>query len=189
MSARRVERIFAALAAGVVGTAAHAYPDGAPPGVTGGFGESTCAACHLGDPTAAPAVLEVEQLGERYEAGKTYAFELVLRAPQQRIAGFQATARFGGGHREGKQAGALKGDQDGVEVESVEGLEYVGHADVTRLPQTGDAARWQLRWVAPSTADSPVVFHFVAVAGDDDASPLGDRVYVLEHTLEPVHRK
>ena len=44
-------------------------------------------------------------------------------------------------------------------------------------------AIWKLSWRAPESADSAVVFHLTANAGDGDESPFGDNIYRLEIIL------
>lgn len=63
-------------------------------------------------------------------------------------------------------------------VTSGAGISYASHAAAGTLPTADGRASWVVRWTAPG--GGVVVFHVVANAGDDDASPLGDRIHSAE---------
>ncbi|MBW3552620.1 MAG: hypothetical protein KY466_03870 [Gemmatimonadetes bacterium] len=166
---------LSALAPGAV-----AYRTGPPAGYTGGFAEPTCAACHWGDEGAVrePGALTVD-VPERYEPGAAYDLTVRLRDPGLRTAGFQLSARFADGPDAGAQAGDLAAADSAVMVvTSGAGISYASHAAAGTLPAADGRAAWVVRWTAP--AGGAVVFHVVANAGDDDASPLGDRIHSAE---------
>ena len=156
-----------------------AYPFGAPPGTTGGFGEATCQMCHLGAELNDPAgALTIEGLPERYTPGQAYRLIVRLRRPQMAAAGFQLSARTPAGAQAGSLAVAA--GSAAVKVETAAGIRYAGHTEPgSRLAAPG-AAEWPVVWTAP--AAGPVTFHVSANAADDDRSPLGDYVYALERT-------
>src|SRR5919201_730472 len=89
----------------------HAYPKGAPPGVTGGFGEGTCNECHdsyalnagraagLGD-------IVVTGFPKEYKAGESYPIKVEITHQQDSGAwGFELATRAKDTHA---QAGTLK---------------------------------------------------------------------------------
>lgn len=158
-----------------------AYPFGAPPGTTGGFGEPTCLMCHMGAELNDPAgSLTIEGLPERYTPGQAYRLIVRLRRPQMAAAGFQLSARTPAG----AQAGTLAVPQGAaaVKVETAAGIHYAGHTEPgSRLAAPG-AAAWPVVWTVPTTARGPVTFSAAANAADDDRSPMGDYVYALERT-------
>lgn len=158
-----------------------AYPFGAPPGTTGGFGEPTCQMCHLGAELNDPAgALTVEGLPERYTPGQAYRLIVRLRRPQMASAGFQLSARTAAGAQAGTFA--VPAGAAAVKVQTAAGIHYIGHTEPgSRLAAPG-AAEWPVVWTAP--ASGPVTFHISANAADDDRSPLGDYVYALERTLK-----
>lgn len=155
-----------------------AYPFGAPPGTTGGFGEPTCLMCHMGAELNDPAgSLTIEGLPERYTPGQAYRLIVRLRRPQMAAAGFQLSARTPAGAQAGTLSAAA--GSAAVKVETV-GVQYAGHTEPgSRLAAPG-AAEWTVVWTAP--ASGPVTFSAAANAADDDRSPLGDYVYAVERS-------
>ncbi|HEX2207948.1 MAG TPA: choice-of-anchor V domain-containing protein [Longimicrobium sp.] len=180
-----------ALALAVVLTAAgstrvhgRAYPYGAPPGTTGGFGEPTCQMCHFGAELNDPAgSLTIEGLPVQYTPGQAYRLIIRLRRPDMAAAGFQLSARTAAG----VQAGTLAPvDADGsVQVETAGRIHYAGHTEPGSRLATPGAAAWPVVWTAPATASGPITFHAAANAADDDRSALGDWVYAVERRAGP----
>ena len=151
------------------------FPDGAPPGTTGGFGEPTCMLCHLGaEPNDPAGSLAIEGLPERYAPGQAYRLVVRLRRADLAAAGFQLSARTAAG----AQAGALAAVDSSTEIQThpATGLQYAGHSRAGSRP---GAAEWAVTWTAPRSA-GPVTFNAAANAGNADASPLGDYVYWIE---------
>jgi hypothetical protein len=170
------------LAAGSTRVHGRAFPYGALPGTTGGFGEPTCLMCHMGADLNDPAgSLTIEGLPERYTPGQAYRLIVRLRRPQMAAAGFQLSARTAAG----AQAGTLAVPQGAaaVKVETGAGIQYAGHTEPGSRLATPGAAAWTVVWTAP--ASGPVTFSAAANAADDDRSPLGDYVYVLERRAGP----
>lgn len=87
-----------------VGAAPALFHATAPPaGVTGGFGETTCASCHIGnDVNAFGGSVRVEGLPSAFEAGREYVLTVDLRADETAVAGFQLAARFAEGGSRGR---------------------------------------------------------------------------------------
>lgn len=165
------------------------YPEGAPPGHSGGFGDPTCRACHADYPLNEPGgSVEILGLpGDGYRAGDSYELQVVLRRKGMGRAGFQATARRLRGDGSGTGAGALAVPGERVErVEDPEsGVAYVQQSRAGTEPTPDqDEARWRFRWVAPAAGTGPVVFHVAANAGNDDASEFGDRIYADSVVVE-----
>lgn len=159
-----------------------AFPFGAPPGMTGGFGEPTCHLCHLGAELNDPAgSLTIEGLPERYTPGQAYRLIVRLRRPHMAAAGFQLSARTAAG----AQAGTLAAPRGAaaVKVETGAAIQYAGHTEPGSRLATPGAAEWQIVWTAP--ASGPVTFSAAANAADDDRSPMGDYVYTLERRARP----
>lgn len=162
------------------------FRDGPPAAVTGGFGEDSCHACHWGDePNDREGTLSITGLPRRFEAGRTYALGVTLTRPGMRVGGFQLAARFA---HTGEQAGALNpGDGEGerVSVLTAGGIEYIQHL-LGGIPRVApDTARWTVEWTAPPEPGDRVIFHAAGVAGDDDESQIGDRVYTVEAVTRP----
>lgn len=160
-----------------------AFPYGAPPAHTGGFGEPTCAQCHFGGELNDPAgSLTIEGLPARYTPGQAYRLIIRLRRPQMGAAGFQLSARTPAGAQAGTLAPA-EGGAASVQVQTADGIQYAGHTEPGSRLATPGAAEWRVVWTAPSAG--PVTFHAAANAADDDHSPLGDYVYAMERTAGP----
>jgi hypothetical protein len=166
-------------AAGSARVHGRAYPFGAPPGTTGGFGEPTCLMCHFGNELNDPAgSLTIEGLPERYTPGQAYRLIIRLRRPRMAAAGFQLSARTPAGAQAGTFA-AVAGTA-AAKVETAAGILYAGHTEPGSRLATPGTAEWSVLWTAP--AAGPVTFSAAANAADDDRSPLGDYVYALERT-------
>lgn len=163
-----------------------AYPAGAPPGVTGGFGEDTCTRCHndfelnagramgLGD-------LAVSGLPTQYEPGKTYPVRVEVAHTQDRMAwGFQLAARV---KEAGAQAGELKPIDGNTQILSEKDIQYVEH--------TADGVFsnvFEFNWIAPDSAVGDIIVHVVGNAANGDLSPTGDYIYSTSVTIPPASR-
>lgn len=160
------------------------FPDGPPPGHTGGFGEPTCHVCHFDGPLNGPdGALSVVGLPTSYQPGRTYTVRVELEHPELRRAGFQLAIRFAGGARRGTQAGSVNagdGDAAVVVVDSA-GVAYAQHTQVGARPDLQGAAAWNVLWTAPEAAGT-VIVHVAANAANDDDSEFGD--HVLAEALE-----
>jgi hypothetical protein len=183
-----VAAIGIALAAAPIGAARIVvYPDGPPPGTTGGFGEPTCVSCHFA--SARPdsgGALDVGCLPAAYSIGVRYELTIDLVRPGMERAGFELSARFADGPALGLQAGAFQALDPNVTITESGGVAYVHQTRAGATPPEAGRARWRLAWTAPRRADTPVVFHLAANAADGDESPLGDHVYALERTIAPA---
>ncbi|WP_420438158.1 choice-of-anchor V domain-containing protein [Candidatus Palauibacter sp.] len=179
-------------AAGLIalGTAAAVPPvhiEGPPPGHTGGFGEPTCATCHIGAPLNEPgSTLEVFGLDDGYRPGQRHPVTIRFESFDMLAAGFQGSFRFTNGDRRGTRAGEVRPLGDRVTVARGEdgATEYVQHTRAGSRP-TGGVAEWTFEWRAPN-AEAPVVLHLAANSGGGDDSPLDDLVYTLSVTLNPL---
>lgn len=170
-----------------------AYIDGPVPGRTGGFGEATCRECHFSfdlNPPGGEAALE--GLPEAWRPDTTYVLTVRVRHPEMGRGGFQLSARYRGGPREGRNAGALR--PGGARTQVVEdtlpgsGVRYLQHTREGTAPVEGAGIRWRVAWRAPaaSAPSAPVVFHLAGNAANDDNSEFGDRIYTSERTVQPT---
>jgi hypothetical protein len=163
--------VFLAMGLGAAGLA---YRDGPPPDRTGGFGGGSCHACHADNPVnAAGGSLQVTGVPERYEPGRVYRITVTLERAGLSTAGFQITARttnraFAGTWRAlDDRAGVV----DGFAQQTSRGA---------RAPGAEGVNRWELEWTAPAAPVGDVLFHAAANASNDDASALGDFIYLGE---------
>jgi hypothetical protein len=158
--------------------------EGPPPGYSGGFGEPTCAACHVGnDVNAFDGRVTLEGLPSRYEPGASYPLTVVLEAEGTAVAGFQITARHADGTARGVNAGRLEPAEPRVAVTDSAGVSYAHQSREGSVPGSGDRASWTVVWVAP--AGGSVAFHVAANSGNADNSPLSDLVYTTEIVVPP----
>jgi hypothetical protein len=130
-----------------------------------------CKGCHLDspDPADRDEALAIRGLPSELEPGQRYRLTIVLSDPALLTAGFMLSVSTNG-EAPGKLSPA---------DETTETLEDTV-ARSTRAgsvpPAPGEAA-WQLDWTAPVPTDEPVRFDLWGNAGNDDLSPLGDRVH------------
>lgn len=194
--------LAAVAAAGTTAAGLSAYADGPPPAHTGGFGEPTCRECHFDGPEEPDGVrLEVGGLPSRYRPGERYTLTVVLEAPELRRGGFELSARFLAGDREGAQAGSLEAGSGRVEVVaapppgggspgpiayarqtsngSLAGSGADGGVGVAAATGAGSLT-WRLTWTAPdhrgASGCPTVALDVAANASNDDASEFGDRI-------------
>lgn len=162
---------------------------GPPPETTGGFGEDTCAFCHLDFPLNEEGG-EFELLGlpeDGWERGATYELVLRLSHPELGRAGFQISARFASGPEEGQQAGSFEpGPGQAVQAPSYTSTRYLNHDREGIAPTSEGERRWRFRWIAPEEGGATVVFHAAGNAANGDGAEWGDRPYSMEVRLEPA---
>jgi hypothetical protein len=167
------------------------FPDGAPPGFTGGFGEPTCQQCHFGGTlNEEGGSLSIEGVPDAYRPGGRYRLVLTLRRGDMERGGFQLAARFADGTAAGGQAGSFQVADERVKVvaDAQGRVQYAGHARPGVEPTGEGTSVWVLEWAAPAEAAGPVTFHAAANAADGDESPLGDLVYTTQRTIQPQQK-
>jgi hypothetical protein len=169
--------ISAVGASAAVAAAALSYPDGPPPGYTGGFGEASCHACHFeAQVNEKPGSLTIAGVPEFYAPGRTYPIRLTLTRPGMALGGFQLSARFEGSET---QAGAFAPGADSqgrVSVVESYHITYAQHRLAGAMPVAPDTVRWTLVWTAPA-GGGPVLFHAAGTAADGDDTISGDYVF------------
>ncbi len=163
-----------------------AYKDGPVPGRTGGFGGPTCHACHQDNPLNAPGgEVTITGLPDRYTPGETYPITVRLKKPELVRGGFSIAARFVSGENARRQAGEWQADDRVVfAVDAQTGVRYAQHSPAGSRSAAPGSISWELQWKAPLEA-GPIQFNVAANAANDDASPLGDFIYVKELTVSP----
>jgi hypothetical protein len=147
-----------------------------------------CGSCHLGspDPTDSPAIA-IEGLPERAIPGKAYTLQIVVTDPALQIAGFMLAVTSAGTPSGAPASGDTATTHANVDVPAG----TLANADATSetldararstragaLPPAPGAMRWTLVWTAPPALAGPIHFELWANAGNDDLSPLGDRLH------------
>lgn len=166
------------------GGTVHAYPDHPPLAHTGGFGEPTCQACHIGSELNDPAgSLALRGVPESYAPGERYRITVVLSREGMETGGFQLAARCEGGG----QAGTLAPADDRVAAvagDAKSGVQYAHQTADGVDPALPGSTQWVLEWTAPEEECGAVRFDAAANAADRDDSPLGDYVYTRSLVAE-----
>ncbi|MFZ5608983.1 MAG: choice-of-anchor V domain-containing protein [Pseudomonadota bacterium] len=170
--------------------AARANPGGAPWGhagapaaeaanrLIGAPAGADCTACHFDAPPLrnVPA-LGVNGLPTLVTPEGRYQLMVVLRAPMVR-AGFQLRVS----DEKGKVLGVLHAGDGRVEV----GPEGARSTLAGATPLGLNVTHWSVEWIAPKTVQGPIVFSVAANAGNDDASPFGDKIYLYQTRVLPA---
>lgn len=169
------------VAAGPATSGAAAYADGAPPGFSGGFGESSCEACHFeAAVNTPPGRVTLTGIPDRYVPGERYPVTITLSRPGMMLGGFQLAARLDPG---GSQAGTLApgpGEEKRIKIETGT-IQYANQRQAgTELAEAGTAT-WTVLWTAPGTTGT-VRFDVAANAADKDEAARGDYVYTAAAT-------
>lgn len=175
----------AVLAASMRLVASHAYAEGAPPGFSGGFTESSCHACHFdAEPNSGSGRVTIDGVPTAFAAGARYALTVTVTHAEMKRAGFQLVARFKDTEA---QAGTLApgpSDKDRVGIASHSGIQYAGQTAAGSSLGTAGAARWTVEWTAPDRG-GPVIFHVAANAANGNESADGDFVYTTAGESAP----
>ncbi len=167
--------------------AAPRFPERPPPAHTGGFGEPSCAQCHAGGLlNDSLGALTISGVPQSSVAGQRYRLTITLVRSGMRAAGFEAAARWATGDEAGRQAGRFTPGTARVALtrDSARAVDYVHHTLAGTNLTAPDSAQWTLEWTAPAPVApgvrpaAAVMFHVAANAADDDASPLGDFIYL-----------
>jgi hypothetical protein len=180
-----------ALFATTVATAPLLHREKPPEGHTGGFGEPTCAQCHLWDGSdAPPAKLRLTGLPEMFEPGQRYALTVTLTSPDLQVGGFQLAARYADGPRRARQAGLFVVDGKLVGRSRVDstGIDYVYHT-LLSVGARRDTLRWHFTWTAPTRPAGAIEFNLAANVSNDDASNIGDHIFSDSIRVRPRSAK
>lgn len=150
---------------------------------TGGFGEESCHSCHFDHPlNDGEAALRLRGLPENYQPGQSYPVTVSLRREGLARGGFQLSAR----RPDSTQAGRFTLDSPRLQfTKDLENVRYVQHTEEGTRPGEEGTIRWKLEWTAPD-AESTVIFHLAANAGNGDESSFGDHIYTLTRRIPPA---
>ncbi len=173
----------------VLSIALTAFREGPLPNMTGGFGEPSCHSCHFDNPLDAPGgMLSLGGVPSAYAAGGVYDLTVKLSRTGLTRGGFEISARFASGPQRGRQAGTWR--TAGPRLQTVASktdplLLFVQHTTAGSATAAPGTATWTMTWTAPSPAPAPVQFNVAANATNDDASPLGDYIYLKAAVARP----
>lgn len=164
-----------------------AFREGPLPNMTGGFGEPTCHQCHLDNPIDAPGGRVVlEGVPAVFTRGREYKITVTLTRAGIERGGFEIAARFAAGANKGHQAGTWRIDGPRLQMiasQTDPSLIFVQHTTAGTKTETPGVIAWVMTWTAPADS-SDVSFDVAANASNDDASPLGDYIYLTHATAE-----
>jgi hypothetical protein len=180
--------LASAIALASLPAALAAFKEGPLPNMTGGFDDPTCHTCHLDNPENAPGgTLSIAGIPAAYDAGRTYPVTVRLQREDMRRGGFEIGARFASGQEKARQAGTWRVLDARVQIQrSRDGtLQFAQHTSAGTLAATRGDLRWTIEWTAPAERGAPVQFNVAANASNDDASPLGDYIYLQERRSMP----
>jgi hypothetical protein len=165
-----------------------AFREGPLPNMTGGFGEANCHQCHLDNPIDAPGGrVTLEGVPAVFEREREYKITVTLTRAGVERGGFEIAARFAEGPNRGKQAGTWHvegGRLQTIASQTDPALIFVQHTTAGTKADTPGTISWAMTWTAPARNDSPVIFNVAANASNDDASPLGDFIYLGSITVD-----
>jgi hypothetical protein len=128
-----------------------------------------------------PAALTVSEF-LAYRPAQRYVITVELTRLGLKRGGFEIAARLQKGPRRGQQAGFWRALDRRVQLQSSKDgrLHFAQHTAAGTMAQPRGSLRWALEWTAPQAATAPVQFNVAGNASNDDASPLGDFIYVAE---------
>lgn len=163
----------------------YAFSEGPPSEHTGGFGEETCAECHIGTAVnGGPGRIVISGAPNAYMSGAVYPITVRVEDPgEDRMRwGFQLSARTQGG----AQAGTLT-PTDGLTqlAETFNLIEYIEHTEAGTRLGIGGGADFVFNWTAPETSAGPVVFHAAGNASNASGDEFGDRIYTTSLNVPP----
>jgi len=123
---------------------------------------------------AVDSALSINDLPAAAEPGKTYTLTIRLEDPALRNAGFLLNVTA-----DGKAAGELattdaRAETNGTRARSTWDGQW---------PEAPGLASWKLDWTAPDPVPAGLRFDLWGNAGNDDLSPLGDRIHHLTLAL------
>ena len=147
---------------------AHAFPDATP-------WDQDCRMCHQQTEERPASNLALEGLPATARPGARYPLAIRLNDPAMKRAGFRLLAEGCEG-----SGGLFTGTDDKVESE---GAKLRTTYDGTTLAPGTTLMEWTVVWQAPKAGGCTLTFRLHANAGNNDLSPLGDVIYVMERQV------
>lgn len=150
---------------------------------TGGFGESTCTACHTGAAVnSGPGTFRIVGAPAQYTPGASVPITLTLAQNQQRRWGFELAARF---RATGAQAGSFTINSSDLLARVTSGIWYITQTTAGLHDGVADGpVSWTVNWVAPA-GGGEVLFTAAGLAADGDGTERGDFTYTAQASSAP----
>lgn len=178
---------FFALAAGgcLWPATAWAFADGPPPDFAGVGGGPDCTTCHFDSPAIADSdQVVISGLESAYQPGQLYQLVIRLNEETAVAAGFQAGFFAAGGTGKYLPVGRLRSLDPCVKLLGETAQPSYAVQNAAACGGHVDAGiYWEITWQAPAAYSDRIKFNVAVNAANGDASPLGDRIHLLELDL------
>ena len=173
----RALRLLAAGALMLVAGSALASSGGAPNGLTGAPGESTCTNCHSTFPLNSGAgSLALGGFPESYVAGQTYDLTVTVSDPDASRWGFELTIIEDGGAT-APSVGQITLTDSGTSTGATALRTYLKQNASGTANGTTGAKSWTFQWTAPAAGTGAVRAYVAGNAANGNFSTSGDRIY------------
>jgi hypothetical protein len=160
-----------------------AFRAGAPPGRNGSpaSGGASCIGCH--DPGGS-GLVQILGVPDKYAPNQEIDLTVRIEDPVQAGAGFQLSVEDPLGNAVGELVitDAINTQFDGFWVTHT--FTGVGNS-VTNWAGLGNAAEYNVRWIAPDSHNGPITFWVAGNAINNDSTNSGDMVYLTSETVGP----
>ncbi|MCX6624818.1 MAG: TIGR03118 family protein [Acidobacteria bacterium] len=182
----RIALVFGAfsIASGVA--FAHAF--GPDPRFTGAPGDDplACTSCHSGTLNSGKGSVKIVLPGARYTPGAKHRIAVQIADPDQRVWGFEFTARLASDLTNG-QAGDLSPSDSNTQVicddlspkpcSAAAPVQFIEHTLDGSRPGTANGASFEFDWTAPAAGAGKVTFYVAGNAGNGNGHNTGDHIY------------
>lgn len=174
----------------------YAFASGPDPRNTGAPGDMTCAraGCHTGTAVnGGPGNVSITfPSGLTYVPGQRQRWIVTVNDSQQRVFGFQATARLES-NQTGGQAGSFSNIDGSTQILCDDGsvrpasgcragftVEFIQHT------RAGSANTFTFEWTPPATNVGNIRVYVAGNAANGNGTNTGDRIYTASYTLTPA---
>ena len=157
-----------------------AFPTGAPSEHTGAPGEKNCTSCHFGSLNETKPELTLTGLENSIKPGSQLIITLRLSHKKMKVGGIQLSIRSV------NDKNLSPGDMYSSQLVSsyTKGIVYLNHQ--YPLQNYLDTLKITIHWKVPENEDI-VLLNVAMVAGDNDLSPFGDSVVLLQRKIKINH--
>ncbi len=152
---------------------------GAPQGTSGAPGETTCVACHGGQPNSGAGKLRIALDGAAatYTPGQKTRVRVTLEDPSARRWGFELSVKAENGNTQGS-AGSLQPVDANTQVLNQGSSQWITHTPSGTRNNTRGPVTFEFDWTSPSSdAAGPLVFYAAGNAANGNGSTSGDLIY------------
>ncbi len=158
-----------------------AVSSGAPEGVSGAPGDSSCTSCHGGSVNSGPGNVRIDFAAGSYTPGQKSRVKVIVEDPNAARWGFQLTARPESNPQ--TKAGVLESSDSQTQVLRQGVLEWITHTAAGTRRGTRNTVTFEFDWTPASAEAGPVVLYAAANAANGDGTNSGDRIYTTSLTV------